>query len=267
MTIATTPPRTSGPLPLCGVVITKNEADRIDRCLQSMQGLCSEILVLDSGSSDDTVAIARAAGARVEHQDWLGFAAQKNAAIALAHEPWVLLLDADEWLGVGAAPALRALFEQPAGAPARVESADVWQLLRRTHFLGRALRFGGWGREATERVFRRELRYLPLQVHEKLDLAGQRIARLEARIEHDTARSLDEYRAKLARYALLFAQQKHAAGKRASALSPWTHAAAHWLKNYVVRAGFLDGSEGWTYHACHTRYVYDKYRHLRAMAR
>lgn len=267
MMITANSPSPPGSLPLSGVVVAKNEADRIGRCLQSMRGVCREILVLDSGSDDDTVAIARAAGARVEHQDWLGFAAQKNAAIARASQPWVLLLDADEWLGAGAEPALRALFAPSPSGCARVESADAWQLLRRTHFLGRALRFGGWGREATERVFRRELRYLPLQVHEKLDLNGQRIARVQARIEHDTARSLDEYREKLARYALLFAQQKHAAGKRASVLSPWTHAAAYWLKNYVLRGGFLDGREGRVYHACHTRYVFDKYRHLLALAR
>lgn len=254
-------------LPLSGVVITQNEADRIGRCLASLLPVCRELIVLDSGSSDDTVAIARELGARVEHQDWLGFAAQKNAVVALASQPWVLLLDADEWLGANAGPALRALFAPSPWGHARVESADAWELLRRTHFLGRALQFGGRGREATERVFRRELRYLPLQVHEKLDLAGRRVARVEARIEHDTARSLDEYRDKLARYALLFAQQKHAAGKRASALSPWTHAAAYWLKNYVLRGGFLDGREGRTYHACHTRYVFDKYRHLLAQTR
>lgn len=266
-TTANPPSHRPEPLPLSGVVIARNEADRIGRCLQSMRGVCSEILVLDSGSDDDTVAIARAAGARVEHQDWLGFSAQKNAVIARTTQPWVLLLDADEWLGAGAEPALRALFAPSLPGRAPVESADAWQLLRRTHFLGRALQFGGWGREATERVFRRELRYLPLQVHEKLDLTGRRIGRIRARIEHDTARSLDEYRGKLARYALLFAQQKHAAGKRASALSPWTHAAAYWLKNYLLRGGFLDGREGRTYHACHTRYVFDKYRHLLALGR
>ena len=86
------------PLPLSGVVIAKNEADRIGRCLQSMRAVCAEMLVLDCGSDDDTVAVARAAGARVEHQDWLGFAGQKNEAISRATQPWLLLMDADEWL-------------------------------------------------------------------------------------------------------------------------------------------------------------------------
>src|SRR5690606_11600340 len=121
-------------LPLSGVVIAKDEGDRIGRCVASLAALCSEVVVLDSGSADDTVAVAEAAGARVVQQPWLGFAAQKNAAILQATQPWVLLLDADEWLGDGAEAALRALFFDGG-----VERADVWRLPRRTHYLGTAL--------------------------------------------------------------------------------------------------------------------------------
>ena len=249
-------------LPVSAVVIAKNEADRIGRCLDSLVPLCDEVLVLDSGSSDATVAIARAAGARVEHQDWLGFDAQKNAAIALARNQWVLLLDADEWLGDGAAVLLTGLF-----ASARVEQADVWRLERRTHYLGKPLRFGGWGREAVERLFRNSLRYQPARVHERLDLDGRRIAACRARIEHDTARNAAEYRHKLERYACLFAEQRHARGQRASALTPMTHALFYLLKNGVLRGGFLDGPQGWRYHFAHTRYVWQKYRMLRSLTR
>ena len=84
-------------LPVTGVVIALNEADRIGRCIASLLQVCTRVVVLDSGSSDDTAAVARAAGAEVLHQDWLGFAGQKNAAIAQARTDWVLLLDADEW--------------------------------------------------------------------------------------------------------------------------------------------------------------------------
>lgn len=252
----------SQPLPLSGVVIAKNEAGRIGRCVASMAGLCTEVIVLDSASTDATVTEARAAGAIVHQQEWLGFAAQKNAAIARAAEPWVLLLDADEWLGEGAEAALRVLFDKGA-----VECADVWRLERRTHFLGAALNHGGWGREAVERLFRNDLRYLPADVHERLGLGGRRVAGARARIEHDTARSLDEYRSKLARYAALWAKQKRAEGRYAGALAAPLHAAGYWLKNFVVRGGFLDGPMGRVYHGCHTRYVYEKYRALRAMPR
>lgn len=246
-------------LPISGVVIARNEADRIGRCVVSLATVCFEVIVLDSGSDDATAAVARAAGARVEQQPWLGFAAQKNAAIARATRPWVLLLDADEWLDDGTADKLRELF-----AGDEVERADVWRLLRRTHFLGTALNHGGWGREKVDRLFRSSLRYLPADVHEKLDLTGQRVALLDARIEHDTARSYNEYAAKLQRYAQLWAQQKRAAGRSAGPLSAPLHAAAYWLKNYLLRGGFLDGAMAFRYHALHARYVCDKYRLLRA---
>lgn len=246
-------------LPISGVVIAKDEGDRIGRCVASLAALCSEVVVLDSGSTDDTVAVAQAAGARVVQQPWLGFAAQKNAAILQASQPWVLLLDADEWLGEGADTALRALF-----ADGGVERADVWRLPRRTHYLGTALDHGGWGREPVERLFRPDLRYLPADVHEKLDLAGRRVAGVAARIEHDTARSDAEYAAKLDRYAALWARQRRAAGKRAGPLAAPLHAAAHWLKNFVLRGGFLDGGSAPRYHFLHARYVYRKYALLRA---
>ena len=252
---------TSARLPLSAVVIAKNEADRIGRCLSSLTAVCDEVLVLDSGSSDRTIAIALAAGARVENQEWLGFAAQKNAAISLARNEWVLLLDADEWLGEGASSLLAELF-----ASGRAEQADVWCLERRTHYLGKALRFGGWGREAVERLFRKQFRYKPVSVHESLDLAGARIAVCPVRIEHDTARTETEYRHKLAGYARLFAQQRHAQGKRASLVSPATHAFFYLFKNGLLRGGFLDGPKGWRYHLAHTHYVWQKYRILQSLA-
>lgn len=253
-------------LAVTGVVIAKNEGDRIGRCVASLAPLCQEVIVMDSQSEDDTVAVAEAAGARVVQQPWLGFAAQKNAVIALARTPWVLLLDSDEWLAddgrPSAADAIRAAF-----ANGRVEQADAWNLLRRTHYLGTALDHGGWGREKVARLFRNDLRYKPASVHEALDLAGKRVATLDARIEHDTARSDDEYAAKLQRYAALWAQQRHAQGRRAGAIDAPLHAAAYWLKNYVLRGGFIDGGTAARYHALHARYVFAKYRALRSLAK
>lgn len=251
----------TAPLPLSGVVIAKNEAGRIGRCVATLASVCADVWVLDSGSTDATIAEAQAAGAQVRQQDWLGFSAQKNAAIALATQPWVLLLDADEWLGDGADVALRKLFSDDA-----IERADVWVLERRTHFLGATLNHGGWGREGVERLFRNDLLYLPADVHERLDLRGRRLTHVRIRIEHDTARSLDDYRNKLARYAALWAQQKHAEGRRAGVLAAPLHAAGYWLKNYLLRGGFLDGAMARVYHACHARYVFDKYRALRRQA-
>ena len=247
-------------LPLSGVVITRDEADRIARCLAPLLALCRQVVVVDSGSSDDTVAIARALGAEVHHRDWPGYAEQKNTAIALATQPWVLLLDADEWLEPDAVDALRRLFDS-----GRVESADAWQLLRRTHFLGRAMRFGSFAREPVERLFRSHLRHAVLPVHEFLDTRGQRVARADIRLEHDTARSEAEYAAKLERYARLSAGAAVARGGRSWPGRGLLAAAAYALKNLLLRGGVLDGPHAWRFHRLHMRYAALKYR-LRAPA-
>jgi (heptosyl)LPS beta-1,4-glucosyltransferase len=241
-------------LPLSGVVVAQDEGDRIERCVGSMRSFCREVLVVDSGSRDDTVARARSAGARVEYHAWLGFANQKNLAIDHATQPWVLLLDADEWLDERATTQLRRLF-----ADGGVESADVWQLRRRTYFLGRPLRHGGWGREKVPRLFRQGIHYLPARVHERLDTMGLRVGDSGIRLEHDTARSEAEYQRKLAGYARLWAEQQRDAGREAGLETAATHAFSYWLQHYILRGGFLDGKSGWRYHRCHTAYVLAKY--------
>lgn len=245
-------------LPLSGVLITKNEADRIGPCLRTLRAVCSEIIVLDSGSTDGTVDIARAAGARVEHQDWLGFGPQKNAAIMRATQPWLLLMDADEWLAEGADTELRALF-----ASGRIEDADVWQVRRHNWFLGGRLRRP----EHMPRLVRPDFRFLPMLVHEKPDLAGKRVQRSRVAIEHNTARSWEDHLRKQDRYAQLWAQQRHNEGQQCGPMSPWTHVLAYWLKSYVLRGGFLDGRAGWLFHRAHARAVIAKYRGLYALGK
>lgn len=244
-------------LPLSGVVITHNEGDRIARCIGSMTPLCREVIVVDSGSTDDTVAIARGLGARVEHQDWLGFAPQKNLAISLATQPWVLLLDADEWLQAPAQATLRALFAGP------LEQADVWQLQRRTHFLGHAMRGGSFAREPVERLFRAHLRHALRPVHEFLDTSGQRVARSDVRLEHDTARDPQEYWCKLQGYAALWAREQALRGRSAWPGRGVMAAIAYALKNLVLRLGVVDGLAGLRFHWLHMRYAALKYALLR----
>lgn len=249
------------PLPLSGVVITFNEADRIARCVRSLAGVCSEVIVLDSGSTDATAQLAREAGARVEQQPWLGFAKQKNAAIALASQPWVVLLDADEWLEADAQAALRGLFASD------IESADVWLLRRRTHYLGHPMRGGSFAREPVQRLFRAHLRHAIRPVHEYLDVEGAREALSSIRLEHDTARNPDEYREKLARYARLWAEEQAARGRTAAPGRGALAAFAYAVKNLVVRGGLIDGVPGLRFHWAHMRYAHLKYALLRAMTR
>ncbi len=247
--------------PLSGVVVAKNEGDRIGRCIASLMPVCREVIVLDSGSTDDTVAVARGLGAQVEHRDWDGFARQKNAAIKRASQPWVILLDADEWLEPAAQVELRQLF---AGD---IEQADVWLLLRRTHWLGTPMRHGSFAHEAIERLFRSDLRHADIPVHEYLDTAGRTVKRSRVELEHDTARSTGEYRAKLEKYALLWAEERATRGKTAWPGRGLLAASAYALKNLILQGGVLDGKAGVAFHREHMRYVALKYRLLRELGR
>lgn len=256
------------PPPLTGVVVACNEADRIERCVASLRAICAEVLVVDSGSTDATRERAEALGARVVEQAWLGFARQKNLAIALAEQPWVLLLDADEWLDADALAELRALFHS-----GRLDAADVATLRRRTRFLGSVMRHGSFAAEPVERLFRAHCRHEELAVHERLDTRGQRVITSTVRMEHDTARSEAEYWAKLQRYARLWAEERTAratAAERRVRVPPGRASAAalaYLLKNLVLRLGVLDGPGAWRFHALHARYAALKYRLLRALSR
>lgn len=249
------------PLPLSGVVVAMNERDRIARCLESMLGVCSEVVLVDSGSTDGTAELAAGMGVRVVQQEWLGFAAQKNLAISLATQPWVLLLDADEWLEPGARDGLRALF-----ASGDAERADVWLLLRRTHFLGRAMQAGSFAREPVQRLFRQHLRHAEVPVHEYLVTTGARVERSKIRLEHDTARDAAEYWRKLQRYARLSAEASARRGRRSWPGRGLLAAAAYLAKNLVLRGGLVDGPRAWHFHWLHARYAALKYRLLRQLA-
>lgn len=250
------------PLLLSGVVVAMNERDRIGRCLESLLEVCAEVVLVDSGSTDGTAELAASMGVRVVQQDWLGYAAQKNFAIAQATRPWVLLLDADEWLEPPARQALRQLF-----ASGGATRADVWLLLRRTHFLGRAMRAGSFAREPVQRLFRSHHRHADVPVHEYLLTAGSRVARSSIRLEHDTARNPEEYWTKLQRYARLSAD---AAAKRGRGSWPGRGllaGAAYLAKNLVLRGGIIDGPRAWRFHLLHARYAALKYRLLLQDAR
>lgn len=250
------------PLPLSGVVVAMNERDRIGRCLESLLEVCTEVVLVDSGSTDGTVELAAGMGVRVVHHDWPGFAAQKNFAISQASQPWVLLLDADEWLEPPARDALRRLFAS--GEAAR---ADVWLLLRRTHFMGRAMQAGSFAREPVQRLFRSHHRHAEVPVHEYLLTDGSRVVRSTIRLEHDTARDPGEYWRKLQRYARLSAEASAQRGRRSWPGRGLLAAAAYLVKNLLLRGGLVDGPRAWHFHWLHARYAALKYRLLLQQAR
>lgn len=236
------------------IVITKNEEHCIARCLSSVDA--DEIIVVDSGSGDRTVEIARASGARVVvTSDWPGYGPQKSRALELASSDWVLSLDADEWIEPEFGDRIRRAIDTP-NAPA------AYQTLRRSRFCGKTLRFGGWASDYVVRLFQRgHARFSDDLVHEGLIVSGP-IRRIGVTIEHDSIESWPDAQDKIDRYSRAAAQQMMARGRRAGLLAAPLHGLAAFLKVYVFRLGFLDGAAGWGVAEYNRQYTAAKWRRL-----
>ena len=222
-------------------IIACNEAHRIARCLQSVS-FADQIVVLDSGSTDDTVAIARGLGADVEvTPDWPGFGPQKNRALARCRYRWVLSIDADEQVSDAlAAEILRVLRE----APVEATVAGYW-LRRSSRYCGQVIRHGLWGNDRVLRLFERQRgRFTDARVHESLVCDGETRV-LEGILVHDSVDSPEDARSKARRYAFLGAEALRARG-RGGALQGGVHAGWSFVRGYLLRAGFLDGRFGLT---------------------
>lgn len=241
-------------------LITLNEEANLARCLESCRELADEIVVLDSGSSDRTCEIARNLGAVVHHQDWLGYVGQKNRVLSLASHRWVLSLDGDEALSPGLREEIARL--KHGGEP---EECSGFSMPRCVLYRGRWIRHGDWYPDRLVRLFRRDrARFAGGKVHERLELEGE-IRELRSDIEHYSFKDEEDFRARSARYARLWAETRLENGGRAGPLDAVSHAMFRWLRNYVLRRGFLDGAQGWEIAALCAREVHLKYSILRKM--
>jgi len=246
------------PLPLSLVVITRDAAAELAACLASAP-FASEALVVDSGSADHTVDVARAAGARVLVEPWRGFGPQKRFAVEQAAHDWVLCLDADERVSPPLAEAIRALFER--GAPA----VPAYAIARRNRFLGRWLAHGEGYPDWTVRLFdRRRAQWSDDAVHERV-VSERPAARLRGDLLHASAESLDDYLAKQNRYTSIQAAALHARGVRSSAAQLVLSPIVRFLRFYVLRLGFLDGVAGFAHIAIGAFASFQKHVKLRAL--
>lgn len=243
-------------LPLSLVVMTYNEAHNIARCLDSVP-FAAEKLVVDCGSTDDTVAIAAAHGARVVHQPWLGFGPQRNAAATFASHPWLLVLDADEYLSHELATECRTRL------PALLNGSVAAVGLRRHGlFMAAPMHFYRPLRgERKLRIYHRDrARWTETRVHEKLRARGATVM-FDAPLHHRTTPTLLHKQLKSIGYDELKATDRRAAGKRPwIALSPLIFLGI-FLKEYLLRLGFLDGARGYiAAHLSANAAVYRRFR-------
>ncbi|MDA8390079.1 MAG: glycosyltransferase family 2 protein [Gammaproteobacteria bacterium] len=242
------------------ILITKNEAAMIGRALQSV-AWADEIIVVDSGSTDNTVEICRQAGAKVlVTADWPGFGPQKNRALALATGDWVLSLDADEWVTTEAQREIRH-------ALAHAGSTQGFRLPRRSSYCGHFMRHGGWWPDHVLRLFRREQgRFSDDLVHERLMVDGP-IGTLQAPLLHETYRDLDEVLDKVNAYSAAGARMAFAAGRRTSLGGAVARGAWAFFRTYILRLGLLDGPAGFMLAVSNAETVYYKYRKLALLCR
>lgn len=241
---------------ISAIVITKNAGATVRRCLESLRWT-DEIVVVDSGSTDDTVAICREAGAEVhETADWPGYGPQKNRALGLAHGEWIVSLDADEWM----TPGLRAEIERTVAAP---DAKAAYAVPRHSSFCGRFMRHSGWWPDYVMRLYRRgAARFSDDRVHERLIVDGP-TGRLREPIMHEAIADLDQMLVKMNRYSTTSAQMKRDEGRTSSLAAAIAHGGWTFFRTYILRLGFLDGREGFMLAVANAEGSY--YRYLKLM--
>lgn len=238
---------------LSAIIITRNEADNIAACLESV-AFCDERIVVDCGSSDDTCTIAARAGARVEVHAFEGFGPQKNFALSLATGDWVLSIDADERVSPALAAEIRAAIAAP--------GVDGYELRRVSKFLGREMGRSGLFPDHILRLFRPgRARFTDQPVHERVVCEGK-VARLSAPLTHDSVPRLEDALARVDQYSSAGAAMLIESGRRVSFLSGISHGLWTFFRVYVLRLGFLDGREGFLQAVANAEGSY--YRYMKA---
>lgn len=224
---------------ITAAIITLNEEQKIGRAIGSVVW-ADEILVVDSGSTDRTIEIARRSDARVEHRDWTGFADQKQHATDIASNDWIFSLDADEAVSSELGKEIRDL---RSNGP----SADGFRMPRLSFYMGREIRHSGWYPDRQLRLFNRtKARWKKVPVHESVELdPGAAIADLHHDIHHYSVDDAAHHHRMIGeRYAPLAARAMMEAGKRTSVLQLATAAPLSFMKHYVLKGGYLDGLPG-----------------------
>lgn len=243
-------------------IITKNEEANIGRTLASVQ-FADEIILVDTGSTDRTVEIARAANARVYEEPWQGFSASKNSALAKCSASWILSLDADEELSPELQGQIRTLLHSN-------PPTDAYYLKRRNLFLGRWIKHGGFYPDPKLRLFRRaaanfagEPRFQDRPVHETIAFDGN-ASTLDFDLIHHAYPTLENYIEHMDRYSTLGCELLVGAGKVSRSLPVFLARVVlipqlTFVWNYIFRLGFLDGREGLLLHLYHATYTSWKY--------
>lgn len=235
------------------IIITKNEILNLEDCLQSLGSCASEIIIVDSQSSDGTVAIAQKYGARVvQTTDWPGFGPQKNLALSFASCEWILSLDADERLTPELLQEIQLKLTNP---------GDVicYSLPRLSQYCGKFMRHSGWYPDDVDRLFRRgHAHFSDDLVHERLLVSGK-TQKLSHHLIHLSYRNFEQVIDKVNTYSSLGALQAFRQGKTSSLPTAMLHGLWAFFRTYFLRRGFLDGAQGFALAISNGQASYYKY--------
>lgn len=241
------------------VIITKNEAHIIANTLQSLQTVTSDIVIVDSGSTDETVAICKKFKATVIETDWAGYGINKNKGIQAAKHDWILSLDADEAIDDELAQSLMQLTS--------AKEEEVFDIRFKNFFCNKWIKYGEWGFDTHIRLFnRKKVQWNNVAVHENLVFPEDvKVKKLKGNILHYTVQNRQEYDAKTDYYARMNAEKYVAAGKKANFFKQYFSPVFAFIQHYIFRFGFLDGKEGFIIAKTTARYTFLKYHYLNEM--
>jgi len=238
------------------VIICRNAESTISKAIETSLALTDDVVLVDSGSTDNTVKLVQQTKAKLVQSAWLGYGATKNLGNDHAANDWILSLDADEYIDEDFIQSLSAL-----------DLADdkIIYSVKRLNYLGKhVVKYGEWGHGHILRVFnKRTVQWDLAPVHEELikDYVSE-IVRLDGAIYHYTAANITVYREKMDHYARLMAKKYAARNKQSSAFKRIFSPLFNFLQNYIFRMGFLDGIAGWQVAMAHAEYTRKKYQYL-----
>jgi len=241
------------------VVVTKNEEKNLPRCLESVNW-ADEIVVVDSESTDRTLDIAKQFGANIYRPEWRGFGPAKRAGVRQAKGEWILSIDADEVITPELSDEVRTAVQNDSGIVG-------FHIPRRTQFLGRWIYHCGWYPGCVLRLFRKANGdFDDAMVHEKVTVDGP-TARLKEDILHYSFPTIDSYLAKTRQYSSLSAKEAYLQNKKSGAGRIVGKTVASFIRHYIIKRGFLDGTEGFTISVLASCYTLAKYVKLRELTR
>ncbi len=244
--------------PLSVIIICKNEAINIAECIVAAKLISHDIIVVDSGSTDGTIEIAKKMNILLIETEWKGYGFARNRAADAAKNEWILAIDADERVTPSLVKSISAIHE--------LDNSTVYGFKRLNFFLGKKMLFGKWGRDKSYRLYHKKfISWDNSPVHESLIGKDFKKQFIKGHIEHYPVRKIEENERKMYKYAQLNADNYFSKGKKATFIKRYLSPISDFIQSYLIFGGIFDGKEGFIVSYSNARYTFLKYKYLLEM--